>query len=72
MDYTFPQQYFYYPNREPFDTNVDINIRNDNVALETVEEVVLGLMMNTGYIFGQHYTTIYIKDNDGLLLLYCL
>ncbi|XP_019857994.1 PREDICTED: uncharacterized protein LOC109586261 isoform X1 [Amphimedon queenslandica] len=68
VDYTFMQQYFYYPNREPFDTNIDINIRNDNVALETVEEVFLGLMMNIGYIFGQHYTTIYIKDNDVLTL----
>ena len=26
--------------------------------------------MDTGYIFGQHYTTIYIKDNDGRVLLF--
>ena len=57
---------FFYFETEPADTDIDIDIRNDNVALEPVEVIEISLMSTTvERVFGRHVTTIIIRDEEG-------
>ena len=77
-DYSFmsPQTFLYLRN-EPEDKDIDINIINDNVALEPIEVIEISLMVPSD-VFGQHTATIIIRDEDSknaavmcLLIILC-
>ena len=70
VDYSFLEQYFYYSQVAPFDANIDIDIKSDNVALEPVEVLEMSLAIDTEDIFGQHDTTVIIEDSDSKHLQY--
>ncbi|XP_019849167.1 PREDICTED: G-protein coupled receptor 98-like isoform X1 [Amphimedon queenslandica] len=69
VDYSFTSQMFDYLRRVPSDTDIDIDIINDNIALEPIEVIDITLI-NRGFIdiFGPHDTTIIIIDEDVLTI----
>ena len=73
-DYSLPnnQQLFYTDIRVPDNPNINIDIRNDNVALEPVEVIKLNLGLSSTLPIGRHSTTIIIEDNDGKELHNCI
>ena len=77
-DYSFSPQNFLYLRKEPDDKDIDINIINDNVALEPIEVIEISLMVPNSAVLGQHTTTIIIRDEDSknvavmcLLIILC-
>ena len=72
-DYSLPSgQQLFYRGTVPDNTNINIDIRNDNVALEPVEVIKLNLVLSDPLLVGRHSTTIIIVDNDGKELHNCI
>ena len=73
-DYSLPtgQRLLYFGTTVPNNPNINIDIRNDNVALEPVEVIKLNLVLNNDLPIGRHSTTIIIKDNDSKELHNCI